>query len=133
MDSMSRLLFPALVSSAYAGYSGNFDGSYSGSGWYPYDGNNGDDGNGDGDSSSQFSGSNLEQTQTIRIAHGVLASAAFVFFFPVGGIAIRIIPHRAAIWIHALFQIFAYVLYIAAFGLGIWMVERFEMVRGSGS
>jgi hypothetical protein len=56
-----------------------------------------------------------------RTAHAVLASVAFVFFFPMGAMAVRILPGRLAIIIHALAQVFAYILFTAAVGLGLWM------------
>ncbi|RMZ69855.1 integral membrane [Pyrenophora seminiperda CCB06] len=55
------------------------------------------------------------------IAHGVLASLAFVIFFPSGAIAIRLASFPGVIWLHAAFQVFAYAVYIAGFGLGVSM------------
>lgn len=57
------------------------------------------------------------------MAHGILAALAFVIFFPFGAIFMRIIPGRFAIVLHALTQLFAYTLYIAAVGMGIWMAS----------
>ncbi len=59
--------------------------------------------------------------RTMLIAHGVLASLAFVILFPSGSIAIRLISFPGIVWLHAGFQIFAYLVYIAAFGMGIWL------------
>ncbi|EDU39619.1 integral membrane protein [Pyrenophora tritici-repentis] len=53
------------------------------------------------------------------IAHGVLASLAFVIFFPSGAIAIRLASFPGVLWLHAGFQVFAYVVYVAGFALGI--------------
>lgn len=64
------------------------------------------------------SGSNR---RAMIIAHGVLASLAFVIFFPVGAILIRVASFPGLVWIHAAFQAFAYVIYIAAVGLGIYI------------
>lgn len=58
------------------------------------------------------------------IAHGVLASLAFVVLFPIGSILIRLASFRGLWLIHGLFQIFAFVVYIAAFALGIWMTQQ---------
>lgn len=58
------------------------------------------------------------------IAHGVLASLAFVMLFPAGSILIRLGSFRGAWLIHGLFQIFAYLVYTAAVGLGIWLAQQ---------
>jgi hypothetical protein len=62
------------------------------------------------------------------IAHGVLASLAFVILFPAGAIAIRLASFPGVVWFHALFQIFAYLVYIAAFGLGVYIASEMEML-----
>ncbi|CAI6336616.1 unnamed protein product [Periconia digitata] len=85
-----------------------------------------------GDGSSGFSGSGfgnfdldgfMRQGEKRLIAHGVLASLAFVIFFPMGSILIRLGSFRGLWIVHGLFQIFAYIVYIAAFGLGIYIVR----------
>ncbi|KAF2120175.1 hypothetical protein BDV96DRAFT_595747 [Lophiotrema nucula] len=58
------------------------------------------------------------------IAHGVLASLAFVIFMPIGSIMIRLASFPGLWWVHGLFQLFAYALYICAFGIGIWFVNQ---------
>lgn len=58
------------------------------------------------------------------IAHGVLASLAFVLLFPIGSIMIRLASFRGLWLIHGLFQIFAFVAYVAAFALGVWMTQQ---------
>lgn len=62
------------------------------------------------------------------IAHGVLASLAFVILFPAGAIAIRLASFPGVVWLHAIFQIFAYLVYIAAFGLGAHIASEMEML-----
>lgn len=62
------------------------------------------------------------------IAHGVLASLAFVILFPAGAIAIRLASFPGVVWIHAAFQVFAYLVYIAAFGLGVYIASEMEML-----
>lgn len=62
------------------------------------------------------------------IAHGVLASLAFVILFPAGAIAIRLASFPGVVWFHALFQICAYLVYIAAFGLGVYIASGMEML-----
>lgn len=58
------------------------------------------------------------------IAHAVLGTLAFGFFFPVGGIMIRLASFPGLWLVHGLFQAFAYLLYIAAFGIGIYMATK---------
>ena len=60
----------------------------------------------------------------ILIAHGVLAALAFVIFFPVGAILIRLGSFRGVWLVHGIFQLFAYIVYIVAFGLGIYMANN---------
>jgi len=119
--------------SGYGGYGGSGSDSGSSSG-NPYSGSSGSASAGDFSSFGNFAGFDVNKAQTIRLAHGVLAALAFVVLFPVGGIIIRVVPSKAAIWIHAGFQVLAYLIYTAAFGLGIWMVREiqfpgFDMVR----
>jgi hypothetical protein len=66
----------------------------------------------------------IDSRQKILIAHGVLAALAFVLFFPVGSIMIRLGTFRGVWLVHGIFQLFAYIVYIVAFGLGIWMVNN---------
>ena len=61
-----------------------------------------------------------------RLAHGVLASLAFVFFFPVGAILVRALPGRTAMLAHAAFQVVGYVFFAVATGLGIWLTETIK-------
>lgn len=82
-----------------------------------------------GNSQNGFAGGDFSQYadrgQVIITAHAVLATLAFGFFFPVGGIMIRLASFPGLWIVHGLFQIFAYILYIAAFGIGIWMTRNF--------
>lgn len=63
------------------------------------------------------------------IAHGVLASLAFVILFPAGAIAIRLASFPGVVWFHAIFQMLAYLIYIAAFGLGVYIAMQMEMLN----
>ncbi|KAF2124823.1 hypothetical protein P153DRAFT_258216, partial [Dothidotthia symphoricarpi CBS 119687] len=74
-------------------------------------------------SSRQSSGSR----DKMIVAHGVLAALAFVMFFPIGAIMIRLGSFRGAWLFHGLFQMFAYIVYIVAFGIGIWMINSFPV------
>lgn len=59
----------------------------------------------------------------------MLASLAFVVLFPIGGIIVRLASFRGLWWIHGLFQIFAYFLYIAAFAIGIYLATQARMLH----
>ncbi|KAJ8117537.1 hypothetical protein OPT61_g1295 [Boeremia exigua] len=84
---------------------------------------------GNGDFTSIGSGGAFtSQRRTMLIAHGVLASLAFVILFPAGAIAIRLGSFPGVVWLHAAFQIFAYLVYIAAFGLGVYIASQMEML-----
>jgi hypothetical protein len=87
-------------------------------------GNPGSNTNGGGSSSGitpiGASRSGINQ-QAMLIAHGVLASLAFVILFPAGAIAVRLASFPGVAWLHGAFQIFAYLIYIAAAGLGIYI------------
>lgn len=93
-------------------------------------GGGGDDDSGNGyasqygGGSDDFSSFSSTSRRELIIAHGVLAALAFVFLFPVGSILIRLGSFRGAWIIHGLFQLFAYVVYIAAFGIGVWMINN---------
>lgn len=67
------------------------------------------------------SGIDFNKAARARLAHGILASLAMVFFFPLGGIAIRVLPGPLAILVHASLQLFGYLLFTAAVGLGLWI------------
>ncbi|USP80214.1 integral membrane protein [Curvularia clavata] len=71
-----------------------------------------------------FSNANSESRRKLIAAHGVLAALAFVIFFPTGSILIRLGNFRCLWLVHGLFQLFAYVVYLAAFGIGIWMINN---------
>ncbi|KAJ4348955.1 hypothetical protein N0V95_005003 [Ascochyta clinopodiicola] len=73
-------------------------------------------------------GGESSERRTMLIAHGVLASLAFVILFPAGAIAIRLASFPGIVWIHAGFQIFAYLVYIAALGLGAYIASEMEML-----
>lgn len=55
--------------------------------------------------------------------HGTLASLAFVAIFPLGAILVRLARFSGLAWIHGGLQLFGYVLFIAAAGLGIYMAN----------
>lgn len=61
-------------------------------------------------------------------AHAVLATLAFGLLFPVGGIIIRLASFRGAWIVHALFQVVAFILYIVAFGIGIYLATHLRLL-----
>lgn len=46
-----------------------------------------------------------------------------VVLFPVGSIIVRVVPGRFAVWVHAGFQMLAWAVYVAAVGMGIYLVS----------
>ncbi|EPE05928.1 integral membrane protein [Ophiostoma piceae UAMH 11346] len=56
-----------------------------------------------------------------------------VVLFPVGSILMRIVPGRFAVWAHALFQLMAYILYIAGAALGIYLVKTVNIPFAGGN
>jgi len=73
--------------------------------------------------------SGAQSTMKKRLAaHGILAALAFVILFPAGAIAVRLASFRLVVWFHAGFQMFAYLIYIAAFGLGVTMANDLGVV-----
>jgi len=127
----------SLIPRAFGNYrNGGWDG---GSGWDAWDDGAGDRSNPrtffngqpqSGESGAyyplslgSFENRNIDfsKAATARIAHAALAASAFVFFFPVGAMAMRLLPGRLALVVHALCQLFAFMIFIAAAGIGLWM------------
>ena len=69
-----------------------------------------------------------QKQRRMLIAHGVLACLAFVILFPFGAIAIRLASFPGLVWFHAAFQVFAYIVYVIAFGLGVYIAGEMELV-----
>lgn len=82
--------------------------------------NNGGFDSGRGGPSQSF----VNSRQKMLITHGVLGSLAFVILFPAGSILIRLGSFRGIWLIHGLFQVFAYLVYTAAVGLGVWLAQQ---------
>ncbi|KAF2865283.1 hypothetical protein BDV95DRAFT_260925 [Massariosphaeria phaeospora] len=82
-------------------------------------------------STAQFRPSGASSHQKMVVAHGILAALAFVILFPAGAIAIRLGSFRGAIWFHAAFQGFAFVVYIIAFGLGAYLANELSLLDSS--
>lgn len=66
-------------------------------------------------------GGDYEKGRNVAIAHGVLAAVAWVILFPFGAISMRLLSFSGLVWFHAAIQIFAYLVFVAAFGLGIYL------------
>ncbi|KAG8530205.1 uncharacterized protein KY384_004705 [Bacidia gigantensis] len=63
----------------------------------------------------------LKRHQRALIAHGCLMALAFVIFYPLGGILVRLLHVKGTVWIHAGVQAFAYTLTIAGMGCGVYV------------
>jgi len=74
-----------------------------------------------------------QRTQRMLVAHGVMASLAFVILFPAGAISIRVLSFPGLIWFHAGLQAMSYLIYIAAFGIGVYMATTWRMVSSHSS
>ncbi|KAH8887858.1 hypothetical protein GQ53DRAFT_872618 [Thozetella sp. PMI_491] len=59
-----------------------------------------------------------------RTAHGILAAVAISVLFPFGSILMRVIPGRAAVYVHAVFQTLTLCIFIAGAALGIHLVRN---------
>lgn len=67
------------------------------------------------------------------LAHGVMMGVAFGILFPMGAIVLRMFNFKGLIWFHAGWQILAYIISLAAFGLGVWMaVVSDKLVTSNG-
>ncbi|KAF9697839.1 hypothetical protein EKO04_004085 [Ascochyta lentis] len=73
-------------------------------------------------SASESTGASSSRTMSdnILLTHGILASLAFVFFFPVGAIVIRLGRFNNVLKVHIAIQVLSWLMFIAAFGLGLW-------------
>lgn len=74
--------------------------------------------------------------KAVRAAHGALATFTWLILFPLGALVIRfsgLQPTTYVVWLHAKLQMAAYVLFIAAAGMGIWMAKHIRSVRVSHS
>lgn len=65
----------------------------------------------------------------VEKAHGVLGCLAFAFFFPTGSILLRMLSGRKAVWLHAAWQVFGWLLALATLGMGVWMAKGTEYIE----
>ena len=77
---------------------------------------------------SLLTDSGASSSTVLLIAHGVMASAAFVILFPFGAIIIRLLHFQRLIWMHAAIQIFSYLVFAAGAGIGIWLAIEEHVV-----
>lgn len=73
-------------------------------------------------------GFDIDEASRVRAIHGTLAAVAMVALFPVGSVLVRLMPGRLALWTHAVTQLVATAVYVAAAGLGLHLVR---MVQGT--
>ena len=73
----------------------------------------------------------VSQQRSMLLAHGVLAGIAFVALFPIGGILIRIANFTGLMWVHAALQLFAYLVYIVAFAMGVYMATHLGLMNNA--
>jgi len=80
------------------------------------------------DDLNDLSSSFLTREPNILIAHGVLATLAFVIIFPCGAISMRLLSFPGLLWFHAILQGLGYLSFVVAFGMGIWLATNFGYV-----
>ncbi|KYG47367.1 hypothetical protein M433DRAFT_104559 [Acidomyces richmondensis BFW] len=94
-----------------------------------------------GGSSGPSSDSGNDQTTSghsnaFLYAHAALACIVFVALLPGGAILVRLSIFGGNIWIHAMIQIFSFMMYMVAVGLGIYMavpqgiVDKYHPIIG---
>ncbi|PYH99639.1 CBD9-like protein [Aspergillus ellipticus CBS 707.79] len=66
-----------------------------------------------------------------RIAHGVMTSVAFVLLFPNFALLLYYVPSRRTVpWVHAPLQLFAVLLAVAGFGVGVSVSKDLQEIGG---
>lgn len=73
-------------------------------------------------------GGDFDKASRVLMAHAVMASLAFVVFFPFGAISIRVFNFKGLLWLHVGLEILAYSLYICGFGLGVYFATEADYV-----
>lgn len=67
-------------------------------------------------------------TDNVIAAHGLIMAIAFVILYPTGALIIRLLNVRGTLWIHAGWQVFAYLCVLAGLGMGAWIATTGEEV-----
>ncbi|KAK4038395.1 hypothetical protein C8A01DRAFT_37638 [Parachaetomium inaequale] len=75
-------------------------------------------------------GFDIEQALSFRRIHGILAALAMVLLFPIGSILLRVLPGRVGVWVHAVFQVLAWCVYVAGAAVGIYLVTLVQIPGG---
>jgi hypothetical protein len=70
--------------------------------------------------SAGSSDGNRTMRRSILLTHGVLASLAFLVFFPTGAIVMRLGRFNNVLKVHVATQVLSWLLFITAFGLGLY-------------
>ncbi|KAJ4384949.1 hypothetical protein N0V86_000554 [Didymella sp. IMI 355093] len=70
--------------------------------------------------STTAASSSSGSTATLIIVHGIFASLAFLVFFPIGAIIMRLGKFNNVLAVHVSIQVFSWLLFITAFGLGLY-------------
>ncbi|KAI0456490.1 hypothetical protein F5B21DRAFT_467911 [Xylaria acuta] len=108
-------------------YGNNNGGNYGGG----YDGGFGNDGGSSSPFGPELNGLNegfeYASLMSYRVAHGVLASIAFAFLFPLGAILLRSAPGKGAFVSHWIIQLIASTLYVVAAGLGLYLLRKIRI------
>ena len=100
-----------------------------GGGPWGWGGNNGDNDDNNNNNNNSFgsrqngfgfgNAAGFDHANTILIAHAVIASAVWVLLVPSAALLLRInVKSPIILKLHAFFQIFSYMLYIVAAGMG---------------
>ena len=74
------------------------------------------------------SGASETTAEMILLTHGVVACIAFVALFPTGGILIRVASFTGLLWVHAALQGVAFLFYIVAFAMGVYIATANKMI-----
>jgi hypothetical protein len=70
---------------------------------------------------------------TVTTAHSILGCLAWVIFFPLGAVTLRLLNSPKAWFVHAVIQLFAYLLVVVNTGTGIWMGITSYQVCGTSA
>nr|OQO27787.1 hypothetical protein B0A51_05845 [Rachicladosporium sp. CCFEE 5018] len=72
---------------------------------------------------------NSKSRNTVLVAHGVMASLAFLVVFPIGGILVRVANFSGLVWVHAGLQMLAWLIYLVAFCMGVWLATNTDDIK----
>ncbi|TKX19652.1 hypothetical protein C1H76_8225 [Elsinoe australis] len=111
IDKRALLLAAAFAATTYA----QGPGGYGGGG---YGGRGGD--SDDAEDAQEDFREMMQRRSRLLLAHGVMMSLAFAFMMPFGSTIIRLFKFAGTAWIHGIWQITAYVVALAGFGIGVW-------------